>query len=275
MKIDKNSFAELMLCDQVLHNWGRILGRIGEICVPKAPDFSHLSFRWNQATESLEGPPFKSRRGDVFHAINMSDEEIVFKFIHVASGDEIDVISTDNTSYSVVMDLLEMSLDDLGIKNSNVSRKVEFKFPELFSSEGLAPNISMGMPLWKTLRGVANQACQFMLDAMTQTSSILVWPTNFDTGIFCDHGKGITQFAGFSPADEKVNSVPYFYNSFYKNNQPVVPNAQEGLSNGYWESTKWAGAVLPVDTFETTDTIQLIAQEFLVESSRLLVEQSS
>lgn len=268
-----NSLDDLILSDRVLHNWGRILGRIGEICVPKTADFSHLSFRWNEVTESLEGALFKSRLGDVFHTLHLKDKKIAFKFILAASGEEIDVVSTENTSYAVIMDLLEMSLDDLGFKNSNVSRKVKFKFPELFASGGLAPDISAGMPLWKSLRSSANQACQQMLNTMEQNSPILIWPTNFDTGVFCDYGNGITQFAGFSPADDKVSDIPYFYNSFYRKNQPIVPEDLEELTHGYWESTKWSGAVLPIDGCEQMDSIATIAQEFLVNSSHLLLRE--
>jgi hypothetical protein len=272
LKIDRNSLDNLILCDQVLHNWGRILGRVGEICVPKASDFSHLSFRWNPKTESLQGSPFSSRRGDVFHELNLVEKNIAFKFSQAKSGDEIDTISTHDTSYWVVMDLLEMSLDDLGFKDSNVSRKVEFRFPEKFSENGEAVDISAGLNLWKFLRTVANEACQQMLEAMEKTSSILIWPTNFDTGVFCDYGNGITQFAGFSPADDKVSDIPYFYNSFYKRNQPVVPKDPEDLRQGYWESTKWSGAVLPIDKC-ALDSILITAQEFLVNSSHLLLSE--
>lgn len=54
MKLTKTTIDQLIVCDQVFHNWGRIVGTIGELFVPPKPDDSHTNFFYNHNTKQIE-----------------------------------------------------------------------------------------------------------------------------------------------------------------------------------------------------------------------------
>ena len=94
-----------------------------------------------------------------------------------------------------------------------------------------------------------------------------------DTGIFCEYNHGVTQFAGFAPADEEVCSSPYYYNSFYKNDEKIIPSDFPELNHGYWETEKWAGAVFPLYPGTSVEEFNVNSRRFLLDSTDVFLNR--
>lgn len=269
MEINRTLIKNLVECDQTLHNWARILGQIGYKLVTPESDNSHANFEWNSKTNRLEGRTFGNKKNPFYIAYNIEEDS----FVLLSSQEHISISVEKKSFEEVIADLIKV-LDGNGFKNVELKEGLDFRFPQRFNENGMAlPFGKDALQLWKTLHTGANEVLKKNLSVLNQSSEIRIWPTNFDTGIFCDYGNGLHQFAGFAPADNEVIGEPYFYNSFYQNNQRVYPLNFPKMEYGYWETEKWAGAILPISHFATSNDFIATAESFLIKSSTIFLNQ--
>ncbi len=263
------NIENLVACDQTLHNWGRVLGQIGYQTVTPADDYSHANFSWNSSTGRLEGRSF-GREGNLFFAAF----DIFENAFAIVSPNENVYVTTEGQGYDEVVATLGLVLKANASLSTDLGSGLRFRFPGRFDENRVAlPVGADALRLWATLRTGANEVLASTLSALNQTSEVRIWPTNFDTGIFCDYGNGLHQFAGFAPADDEVSGIPYFYNSFLRHNRRLYPHGLPDLEHGYWEAEKWGGAVLPISHFGSPDGFIGAAESFLTESSNVFLKQ--
>jgi len=271
MQIEKDRLTQLIKCDQILHNWARILGQVGYKLVPFQPDHGHANFAWNSLEERLDGREFIVNGKPYFVSYSVDESA----FIISKDGKVSRKIETKNKAGKEVIHELETDLTQLNSSQIELQKGLEFRFPSWFDEQGLsAVPDSLGLQLWKIVRTGANEVLKSTLRAHKQSSEIRIWATNFDTGIFCDFGNGMHQYAGLASADKEVVNQLYFYNSFYKNNERIYPSDFPKLENGYWEAEKWAGAVLPISLFEASRSFITAAEEFLVNSTDIFLNNN-
>ncbi len=258
----------LIACDQTLHNWGRILGQIGYRLVPPVPDYSYANFRWNSSTRRLEGRSFGRKEKPFFAAFDVDEKSFA-----IISAAESIYVTTESQDYDAVLANLELVLAANIGQSPDLSNGLEFRFPGRFDENRIArPIDGDALKLWMTLRTGANEVLTQTLSTLNQSSEVRIWPSNFDTGICCDYGNGLLQYAGFAPADKDVIGEPYFYNSFYQHDRRVYPHGFPTLEHGYWETTTWAGAVLPISHFGNPEDFITAAASFLLESSNAFLK---
>ncbi|RZN83337.1 MAG: hypothetical protein EVB11_05120 [Winogradskyella sp.] len=271
MKLTKTTIDQLIVCDQVFHNWGRIVGTIGELFVPPKPDDSHTNFFYNHNTKQIEGRQFETPNGNLFIAFDVVEN--AFHFYSVASG-KIKATIEATQSYFHIISGIQKVLVANGIASSSCPEVVEFRFPQHFDEDGISKSIdSKSKTMWMQLRDGANRILSEITQELTIESEIRIWKTNFDTGIFHNDNKGLNQWAGLASADDEVIDVPYFYNSMVYKGAVVKPIDLKPLKNGYWEHINWNGAVLPITEFNTIEDYLTIAKPFLLESTKGLLNK--
>lgn len=265
--------SEFIKAEQSIHNHVRIIGAIAKSYFPPVADGSHTNMAWNSVQNRLESRRFK-----------LSDARTVFisyepgKFLFQFGVDERDseIILTSGKPLSTILYEFEAILNAFELDGKDFRQHVGFRFPELFDQHEVSylPAIEM-IQSFEKIRTSANESLKRFLNEFDQISEIRVWEHNFDTGIFCEYDNGFEQFAGYTPADKEASKVPYFYNSFFnRENQKVVPIDFPELSEGYWETERWGGAILPVTPSSTSDDLLNASSAFLSESSRIFLSNA-
>lgn len=266
MKLTKTTIDQLIVCDQVFHNWGRIIGTIGELFVPLKADDSHTNFFYNHYTRQIEGRPFDTPNGKLFVAFDVVEN--AFHFYSAESG-KVKATIEAAQSYFHIISGIQKALVANGIKSSSCPEVVEFRFPQYFDEDGISISINSEIKtMWMRLRAGADRILADVIKELKINSEIRIWKTNFDTGIFNDDGNGVNQWSGFASADDEVIDVPYFYNSMVYKGAQVKPIDMPDLKAGYWEHTTWNGAVLPINSFDTLEELLKHAKPFLLESTK-------
>tara|TARA_R110002073_G_scaffold72537_1_gene177158 strand:- start:127381 stop:128184 length:804 start_codon:yes stop_codon:yes gene_type:complete len=259
---------QLIRTDQILHNWERIIGRIGKLYIPQQPDDSNSNFIWNETTKVLQGRDFKTENG--LFKIVFSVYDAQFQFLNNQNA-TVYKVETDSRSTIAIIEDIKTFLKEQGLNVSNFDKELKFRFPEHIDGNHTMPLLNKeALKRWDLLRTGANKAISNTLNQINKKSEIVLWPTNFDTGIYCEYDGNIEQYAGFAPADE-VSDSPYFYNSFYKNGKPVQPINLEKLPEGIWKHDTWNGAILPISSFSSDTTFLAVATPFLVKSTQQLL----
>ncbi len=245
-----------------LHNWIRILGAFGQAYIPATPDHGHYNLEWSPTSGVIETRTIKKG----------SDYAMIYDPVKQSLGlllNDLTVTSIgDNTkTWEELLDAAEQVLQAEGFDISQFRSLVEVRYPDLLDPAQLNDDT-----LSKTIEVVRHYAHE-ALDTLLNESGhpyneIRVWPHNFDTGIFIQHPNGYSQYAGYTPADEEVCDMPYFYNSFYSGNEQVIPSPPTNLSRGHWETEKkWIGAVLPLNEIGDFSELETNATEFFREST--------
>ena len=266
MKLTKTTIDQLIVCDQVFHNWGRIVGTIGELFVPPKPDDSHTNFFYNHNTRQLEGRPFETPNGRLFIVFDVLEN--AFHFCDADSGKEKESIDAHQNYFHIISGIQKVLVAN-GIASSSCPEVVEFRFPQHFDEDGISKLITSEIKtLWMKLRDGAAKILAEFIQTQNIDSEIRIWKTNFDTGIFNDDGNGVNQWSGLASADDEVIDVPYFYNSMVYKGAQVKPIDMPDLKAGYWEHTTWNGAVLPINSFDTLEELLKHAKPFLLESTK-------
>jgi len=268
MKLTKPTIDQLIVCDQVFHNWGRIIGTIGELFVPKQLDDSHTNFFYNHDARQIEGRSFETPNGKLFIAFDVVEN--AFHFYSVASGKIKATIDTAQNYFHIISGIKKVLMAN-GIASSSCPEVVEFRFPQHFDEDGFSKSIDSKIKtMWMQLRAGADRILADVIKELKINSEIRIWKTNFDTGIFNDDGNGVNQWSGLASADDEVIDVPYFYNSMVYKGIQVKPIDMPDLKAGYWEYTTWNGAVLPINSFDTLEELFKHAKPFLLESTKSL-----
>lgn len=273
MNLTEENIQLLIQYDQILHNWGRIIGDVGKRYIPAKNDDSHTNFIFNAKTNQLEGRPFSTPSGNYFIAFNIKRNSFVF--YELDSITEVASISVSQAYFHIIKQMQNI-LVDLGITQSNCPEVIEFKHSQHFDIDGYIPEVSKETKeLWITLRDGANRILGEALKTLNIESEVRIWPTNFDTGVFYNYNNGYQQWVGLASADDEVINVPYFYTAISLNGKKISPENFEDLNNGYWAYNEWKGAVLPINNFENMDEFLKATSSFIVESTNKLLNHKS
>lgn len=266
MKLTKTTINALIECDQVFHNWGRVIGTIGELFVPPKPDDSHTNFFYNDSTKQIEGRPFETPNGNLFIAFDVIKNAFHF---YNADGGKVKATIEVSQNYFHIISGIQSVLVANGVASSSCPEVVDFRFPNHFDEDGNSKSIDSEIrSMWMQLRAGADSILADFIKELKIDSEIRMWKTNFDTGIFHDDNEGINQWAGLASADDEVTNVLYFYNSMMYKGASIKPSDIPSLQSGYWDYSKWNGAVLPISDFDTIEDFLTKAKPFLLESSK-------
>lgn len=269
MILTKENIQQLIQYDQILHNWGRIIGDVGKRYISTKADDIHTNFIFNAKTNQLEGRPFTTQKGNYFIAFNIQRNSFIF----YESDSKVATASISvSQAYFHIIKQMQNILVDLGIAQSNCPEVIEFRHSQHFDIDGYIPEISEEIKgIWITLRDGANKILEEALNTLNIEGEVRIWPTNFDTGVFYDYNNGYQQWIGLASADDEVIDVPYFYNAISLNGEKIRPENFEDLNDGYWSYNDWNGAVLPIDNFENTNKFLDAASSFIPESTNKLL----
>ncbi len=269
--MNKIQLSNYIKTEQIIHNWVQLLGKFGIKYIPNQPDDSHENLGWNSDQNRLE--TWKTEKG-IYMAFSPMNNR--FEIHQQENNDLMATVEIHDQSIDDVKTSLIDALKKLNFDTNGIFENMSFRFQGQINPENKTTSAdSEAVSLQNTIRSMANNACQEMLEKFNQKSEIRVWPHNFDTGIYCEHGNGLIQFAGYSPADDTASKVPYFYNSFYLNGEKVLPNAYPTLKEGFWETANWGGAILELPPIATANELQKIVSHFLIESTETMLTKNS
>lgn len=266
-----SEISEYLKAEQSVHNMARILGAIAKTYIAPLPDYCHTNLRWCEINHHLETRSFSLPDG---RPVWVSYHPAHLHF-HVYVNDEKDnkkMVLVKNNSLTFVKNKFVSLLNSLGLSGDSFIPRLDFRFPDLLDDDGklFLPDKTL-LHRFETIRNEANKILFDYLQNSRLQSEIRVWEFNFDTGIYCKHGNGIDQYAGYAPADKEAYDKPYFYNSFYLNGKKVVPAGFSEVKNTIWKTEEWSGAILPIDRFATIEEFLGTAPVFLKDTTEIFL----
>lgn len=256
--------------EQFLHNMARILGTMGQAYLPAKIDYSHTNMGWDN--QSLQTRPIPVP-GDASIQLAFHPHELHFNIacIHTKQND---IVIAKNNSLQFVIEKIAGTLSAYGLNGDAFQHHLEYRFPQWNNVDGLLFHpAAKQLDDFARVRSYVNEHLKEFLTHNNLQSEIRIWASNFDTGIYCEHGNGIEQYAGYAPADEEVCPQPYFYNSFYLKGAKVIPQHYPALPHTTWETQKWGGAILPAGKFDKWEDFLDAVPGFLQQATDVFLSR--
>lgn len=267
MIVTKANIDEFITTERAVGNIARILGAIAKAYIPPVVDDSHTNFLWCNTNKHLVVRPIILTNDKVL-TVSYHPGHLHIHFEIEGSDDHEHMVLLKGNSIAYVQNRVIQILNKLGLNGDEILKHIEFRYPDLNDINGKI--IKLDKTFISEFSYIRTEANNVLTSYIVNNKLIAelprVWPHNFDTGIVCNLQDDITQYAGYAPADETVCNVPYFYNSFYKNGKQIV--GSNSLEHGEWLTTGWKGAILPVNSFDTTDSFLQFAYSFIENSSK-------
>lgn len=267
MIVTKTSIDELIKTERGIGNITRVLGAIAKAYIPPVTDDSHTNFLWCNTNKHLVVRSIILPDGKTLN-VSYHPGHLHIHFEIEGSDSHEHMILLKGNSMSYVQNRAVQILCKLGIDGDEILKHIEFRYPNLNDVNGKIIKLDKTfISEFSNIRTEANNVLtSYIVNNKVIAEMPRVWPYNFDTGIVCNLKNDITQYAGYAPADEAVCNVPYFYNSFYKDGKQIVAN--NPLEHGEWLTSGWKGAILPVNSFDTTELFLQSAYAFIENSSK-------
>jgi hypothetical protein len=239
-EFDRN--LESALCQQ--HLAAQFVALLGRYLVPKKPDSSNINMQYNVEQKTLLGHFFET---DLQLALHLPSLEICL----LKNGKElIKKIQLNGKTFEQVFGELRLALISLSIdifplkKEQPYSLSTNFLTDNRFSTKDVEALNSATV-----LRHNAEIIISEIAKGLKDAEPVRIWPHHFDTGTFFTRARNNSGAAsqtiglGWAMPDEMINE-PYFYLSFWTENEVKFNGKLNSLKEGKWMIPKWKGAVL-------------------------------
>lgn len=267
MIVTKTNIDQFITTERAIGNVARILGAIAKAYIPPVVDDSHTNFLWCNTNKHLVVRPILLTDGKILN-VSYHPGHLHIHFEIEGSDSHEHMILLKGNSMTYVQNRAVQILNKFGLDGDEILKHVEFRYPDLNNINGKI--IKLDKTLISEFSNIRTEANNVLTSYIVHNKFIeelpRVWPHNFDTGIVCRLKNDVTQYLGYAPADDAVCNVPYFYNSFYKNGKQLIAN--NPLEQGEWHTSGWKGAILPLNSFDTTDSFLRSAYSFIENSSK-------
>lgn len=268
MIVNRENIERFINTERAVSNIGRILGAISKAYIEPEADDSHTNFFWCSTNLHLETRHIHLPNDEVLSvSYHPSHFHIHFETETETKPKQEQLVLLKNNSLDYVLKKTAETLSKFGLDPKKFHDHVEFRYPELTNINGklFTPEKSLIHQFELIQSSANNLLISYIISNNIHAELPRVWPYNFDTGIVCFLDDNIIQYAGYAPADNEVCKVPYFYNSFYKNNQQIISDSV--LTVGEWQKEGWKGAILRMDDFNDSAEFLDAVLPFIKQSS--------
>lgn len=265
------NIKDYIVAEKSIHNYVRIMGEISDLFIDSTSDYSHTNLAWIPQSKVLQTRNIHLPNG--FEAsIEYHPNHFHFHISTDCPNIKNPLILTKNNNLNYIINTFQNNLKLIGLEGKNLT-DVKLAFPELLhnSLRPMHPSKD-AIHLFEKIRTESFQILENYLKKNDLESDIRIWPHNFDTGIFCKHANGIEQFAGYAPADS-LSDLPYFYNSFYKDNKAYIFETSEKLKTGKIINEAWKGAIYTLDDPNNVDKFIKNASSFFEQTSNIFLNK--
>lgn len=179
------------------------------------------------------------------------------------SLDSLDLLLLDSTNQVISMiplvgkttswafNDMKQILDEQGIDTGNLKNKLHYDLPDhpLNHDADFDATDHASIQELISQRHNANLVLHKIVEKYRETEPIRTWPHHFDTGSLIpvehnDSGQlSMSLGIGWAIPDTMI-SEPYFYLSFWSEENIPLPAEMPALKNGVWMTPGWKGAVL-------------------------------
>lgn len=267
MIVTKANIDQFITTERAVGNIARVLGAIAKAYISPVVDDSHTNFLWCNTNKHLVVRPIILTNGKAL-TVSYHPGHLHIHFEIEGSHSHEHIVLLKGNSISYLHNRVMQMLNKFGLDGDEALKHIEYRYPELNDINGKIVGLNKTLiDEFSSIRTEANNVLtSYIINNKFIAELPRVWPHNFDTGIVCNLKNDITQYAGYAPADKSVCNVPYFYNSFYKNGKQIV--GSNSLEHGEWLTSDWKGAILPVNSFDTTELFLENAYAFIENSSK-------
>ena len=255
------------------HLAAQFVALVGRYLVPQTPDSGNINMQYQANNEMLLGNKLEN---GIQVGLQLSKLELhVFK----PNKKKVDIIQLHGKSFEYIFAELRMVLSDAEIEISRLKNEQPYDLSSNFLIDNNFSNSNQSELVAATvLRHNAEVIINELAKEFKNALPVRVWPHHFDTGTFFatarnDTGE-VSQTIGLGWAipDEMINE-PYFYLSFWSENELRNISRLTPLKTGKWMTPGWNGAVLKHSEMihETSAQKQhLLVKQFFVDGVSIL-----
>jgi len=234
--------------DQQLHRLCQIIAKVNRTFIKKKPDDSHTNLGFNHNQGRIEGRWIETEKGKIRLILRLAD--VCFVWMNERE-ESVQTVSTAKKSIEEIESQLKKGLEESGLDGSDFQAPMHYEMPEYsFSDQPVSLLSRLALNEWVHWRSIANEACQYLINAYNRKEEIRIWPHHFDTGIYMDLNNGLGIGFGLAMKDTMVGA-PYFYATCYPDEGIPDYSDTPDLGNGRWIVQQWHGAVLSLQDLQS------------------------
>ena len=232
---------------QQQHHAAQYIALVGRHLIPQKSDDSNTNMEFVPEKGMLIGNPLSN---GMKVGLQLSNLELT---VLDAKNNTLETISFDGKSKKQAFAELKSTLSSLRIDTSNFTDQLHYEIPTHPLDNGALFSVQNEKYFIENLnyRHNARLVLTEIAANIDNAEAVKIWPHHFDTGSFISFSKNekgeVSQTIGlgFAIPDSMVDE-PYYYLSFWSEEQKEKPNAFSPLKNGKWMVPTWNGAVLPL-----------------------------
>lgn len=227
-----------------LHQVAQFLAMVSNSYLPRQPDDTQNSFKWNPETNYLEGEWLK--HGNIRMLLDVVNFELVIdKYL------SYEIIALDGWSKEQIIGNIQNALKQYKLNAVHLKPISQFKLPY---NEALVTHYSKpsGDELKEWARWLNNTylILEEIKSKIDSVSDIRVWPHHFDMGCYIpiehDLSGNLTKTVGIGLAiPDAYVPEPYYYINHWSTSSIQYTDTPPKMRHGYWHRKDWNGLVLP------------------------------
>jgi hypothetical protein len=231
---------------QQQHYAAQLLALAGKYLIPQQPDDSNTSMRYLSDPEMLA-------TNELANGLRLGLKISTLELQLLDAGNHpLQIRALAGVTFTEAFDTMQKMLKDGGVDTAPLVNQLHYEIPGHPLATGAAFEVK-GAEYFKENAFVRHN-CEIVLQNIlvrySKPEPVRVWPHHFDTGTFIPLAKndqGVISKSiglGWALPDTMVNE-PYFYLSFWSQNEGSLPTDFVPLPAGEWMMPGWNGAVLP------------------------------
>jgi len=247
--------------DQQLHILSQVIAKANRTFVPSKEDDSHTNLGFDSLANRIVGHWIETPTGQCLLTLNLSNQN--FEWIN----NKQDIVLSTETIGKTISEIqkeISSSLSVLELNPDGFIDDLHYEIPTYsFTGNPVQKMNKEDLVLWTHYRLLANEACGAILNYLSVSGEIRIWPHHFDTGIYVAANPNIGIGFGLAMEDQMAGA-PYLYMSGYPSNGDLDFKNVKELPFGKWIlSDYWNGAII---TLEELDSFPRAGTTFIIEA---------